>query len=134
MEEFPFSPHIECPFCREEIVRPVKAITTTCPNCGKTISLDNRIFNQKYVFSGEIVTRGSISVGEKGFVKGNLSAAEIVIEGTVEGNVKAVERIQLGHSSHLTGNAETERLIVLEGATLLGDVKIGLRSRKKENV
>jgi cytoskeletal protein CcmA (bactofilin family) len=133
MLEIPSISHIECPFCCEEIVRPTKAITATCPNCGKTIALDSRVFNQKYVFSGEILTRGNISVGEKGFVKGDLSATDIVIEGIVEGNVKAVGRILLSQSGSLIGNAEARRLVVSEGATLSGNLKIGLKSNKEKN-
>lgn len=72
-------------------------------------------------------------MGEKGFVKGDLSATDIVIEGIVEGNVKAVGRILLSQSGSLIGNAEARRLVVSEGATLSGNLKIGLKSNKEKN-
>jgi len=116
---------IECPNCRVNTPRPRQATTATCANCGKAVALDDRVFEQKYVFGGEVLTRGKIIVGPKGAVKANLSATEVAVEGTVEGNVKAVDRFSLGKSAVFHGNATAGALVVTEGATLIGRLEIG---------
>lgn len=116
---------IQCPYCRVMTPRPRHAITATCSNCGKSVAMDDRVFDRRYVFGGEVLTRGKITVGPQGLVKANLSATDINIEGTVEGNVTAVERLSLGQSATLLGDAVADKLRVAEGANLRGRFQIG---------
>jgi cytoskeletal protein CcmA (bactofilin family) len=74
-------------------------------------------------FHGEI--QGSISligalvtIGAKGKVVGNVSAKDIVVLGTVEGNIHAEERADLRASSVVTGEIRAPRLVVEPGADL----------------
>src|ERR1700687_775411 len=95
---------IQCPNCLTRIPRPRQATTATCSNCGKSVALDDRIFDQRYVFGGEVLTRGKIVVAPRGQVRANLSGTEVHIEGSVEGDIKAVERLILRKEAKLTGN------------------------------
>lgn len=117
--------NIECPYCEAEIPRPRLASTATCSNCGKSIALENKVLNGRYVFGGEVLTRGTIFVGPKGIVKGNLSATEVEVEGAVDGTVKAVERLTLKKTGSIVGDLTAKKLVVEEGASVLGELRIG---------
>jgi endogenous inhibitor of DNA gyrase (YacG/DUF329 family) len=116
---------IECPYCQENIPRPSKALTVTCDNCGKSVALDNKVLNNRYVFQGEILTRGTIFIGPKGWVKANVSATEVIVEGVLEGSVKAVEKLIVAKTGSFLGHATAKKLIIADGATIQGSFKIG---------
>jgi len=116
---------IQCPNCLVKTARPRQATTATCSNCGKSVALDDRVFDQRYVFGGEVLTRGRIIVGPRGQVKANLSGTEVIVEGSVEGDVKAVDKLYLGKNGKLSGNVAAGSLVMEEGAILRGKVTIG---------
>ena len=47
------------------------------------------------LLQGEILSKSSVIVGESGVVKGDIRAVEILVAGTVYGNLKAEEKIEL---------------------------------------
>ena len=78
-----------------------------------SIRIDGRI-------DGEIVTDGSLIVGEGGHIRADIKAGVVVCGGTIEGNVFARERVQLLAPSVLTGTVHTPLLIIEEGAQFNG--------------
>jgi cytoskeletal protein CcmA (bactofilin family) len=74
---------------------------------------------------GKIELRShSLTVGPNGRVKADLTAKNIVIEGKVEGAVKATDRVDLRKSAVVTGDLTTQRISIEEGAFLKGKVEI----------
>ena len=69
---------------------------------------------------GEIITDGSLVVGEGGIVRADIKAGVVVCGGTIEGNVIAKERVQLLAPSTMTGMVRTPLLIIEEGAQFNG--------------
>jgi cytoskeletal protein CcmA (bactofilin family) len=63
-----------------------------------------------------------VTVGPNGRVQADIEAREIVVLGTVRGNLKASERIHLGESSRVQGSLQTPRLGIEDGAKLRGKV------------
>jgi len=123
------SKEIQCPNCEARFSRPLQAATATCTKCGACVTLVDEVLDRPLVFRGEVVTRGRILVGPEGQVKANLSATEVVIDGVVEGNVTAVEKLRLGNHAKLRGNVVAGALIVSEGASLYGRLEIGCQKR-----
>lgn len=80
-------------------------------------------------FEGELVSKGKLVVGPKGVVKSNLKLREAVIEGEVEGDIVADERVELSSDAKVKGNIETKFLTVDEGARLFGQVHVIAESR-----
>jgi len=65
-----------------------------------------------------------VAVGPNGKVKANIEAREIVIEGTVNGDLKASAGVQLGASSRVQGSLITPRIAIDDGARLRGKVEM----------
>ena len=75
-------------------------------------------------FEGKITSKGKLVVGKTAHVAGELSVAHAGVEGQFKGNVVASERVELSGSAQLTGDIRSPRLVVAEGATLVGNVII----------
>ncbi len=65
-----------------------------------------------------------VTVGPNGRVQVDIDAREIIIEGTVQGNLKARESIRLASSSKVEGSILTPRIRVEDGARLRGKVEM----------
>lgn len=65
-----------------------------------------------------------VSVGPNGKVQADIEARDIVIEGAVQGNLKASESVRLGPSSRVQGSLVTPRVAIDDGARLRGKVEM----------
>src|SRR5687768_5672925 len=63
---------------------------------------------------------GTLIVGTNGQVDANVSVSTATINGTVNGDIVATERIQLGRTAKVMGNIQTPRLTIEDGALLEG--------------
>ncbi|MEP7077349.1 MAG: polymer-forming cytoskeletal protein [Acidobacteriota bacterium] len=63
---------------------------------------------------------GTLIVGTNGQVDANVDVASAMINGSVNGDISATERIQLGRTAKVVGNIQTPRLILEDGAILEG--------------
>ncbi len=68
--------------------------------------------------------QSKVTVGPNGKVKANIEAREIVVEGTVTGDLKASAGVQLGGSSRVQGSLITPRIAIDDGAKLRGKVEM----------
>ena len=68
--------------------------------------------------------RSRVSVGPNGKVQADIEARDIVIEGTVQGNLKASESVRLGPASRVQGSLVTPRVAIEDGARLRGKVEM----------
>jgi len=68
--------------------------------------------------------QSKVIVGPNGKVQANIEAREIVIEGTVKGDLKASAGVQLGGSSRVQGSLTTPRIAIDDGARLRGKVEM----------
>lgn len=69
---------------------------------------------------GNITNAGSIIVGDKAEVKGNINTNYIVIDGVVEGNIIANDGIELLSKAKVIGDIKTTILSINEGAIFKG--------------
>lgn len=70
------------------------------------------------------LTNGRVTVGPKGRVVADIDAREIVVNGTVQGNLKASDSVRLGPSGHVEGSILTARIGIDDGARLRGNVEM----------
>ena len=66
----------------------------------------------------------SLTVGPNGIVKASVEAKGVVVQGKLEGNVQASDRVDLRKSAVVTGDILTQRISIEEGAYLKGKVDI----------
>jgi|KBSSwiStaDraftv2_1062776.scaffolds.fasta_scaffold897287_2 cytoskeletal protein CcmA (bactofilin family) len=82
------------------------------------------------VFEGKIAAKGELQIAENATCKATVGAAKVLVEGTVEGNVTAAERIEICGKAKVNGDLASARLTVVEGATLVGHCNIGPNATK----
>lgn len=70
------------------------------------------------------LTNGRVTIGASGRVTADIDAREIVVNGTVQGNLKASESVRLGPSGHVEGSILTARIGIDDGARLRGNVEM----------
>jgi cytoskeletal protein CcmA (bactofilin family) len=60
---------------------------------------------------GTILSKGMITVGKNGKIKGEVSAAHLIVQGKVEGSVD-VERIEIKESGHVSGVITSTEMVI----------------------
>src|SRR5579864_352348 len=71
-----------------------------------------------------------LTVGPNGNVKADLVAREIIVRGRVEGKVSARDKLLIGSTGEITGEVQTDRLAIEDGAMLRGKVEAGKQPTK----
>jgi len=71
------------------------------------------------------LTNGSLTIGPNGRVKADVTAREVIVRGIVEGKVSGRDKVLLGSTGQVTGEVQTDRLAIEDGAMLRGKVEAG---------
>lgn len=72
---------------------------------------------------------GTLVVGTNGQVDANIMVTAAMINGTVNGDIMASEKIQLGRTARVVGNVQTPKLIIEDGAIFEGSCSM-MKSRE----
>jgi cytoskeletal protein CcmA (bactofilin family) len=72
------------------------------------------VFDAK--FSGEITSKDTLIIGERGVVHANVQAVNLVVRGELVGDVAASARVELKRTARVTGNIEAPIVVMEEGA------------------
>jgi cytoskeletal protein CcmA (bactofilin family) len=76
-------------------------------------------------FSGRISSSsGTLIVGANGKVDANIEVAVAVIHGSINGDIIATQRLELGRAAKVNGNIQTPSLIIEQGAIFEGSCKM----------
>ena len=70
--------------------------------------------------NGNIISKGSINSAKGSLIRGNISAKNATISGTVEGDLNVESKVILGTNSYLTGNLKASIITIEEGARFDG--------------
>ncbi len=73
---------------------------------------------------GTIGPAPRVTIGPEAVIKAGVTAEVIVVEGTVEGDLKAHGSITVRARANVRGNLEAPAINVAEGATLNGSIKM----------
>lgn len=77
------------------------------------------------VFEGTIQAKGQIQIADKGRCKASVDAGLIHVDGLVEGNLTATDKVELNATSKVKGDLVAPKLVVIEGAAFTGHVNVG---------
>jgi len=108
---------------------PVSSRTPACISQG--IRIKGEVTGSEDLFVDGLVdgklnlTNGSLTIGPNGTVKADVYAREVIVRGKVEGKVTGRDKVQLWSTGQVTGEVQTERLSIEEGALLKGRVEAG---------
>jgi cytoskeletal protein CcmA (bactofilin family) len=76
-------------------------------------------------FEGKINTAGRVHVAKEAKLHADVEAGAIIVEGEVQGNLVANDRIELKQSARYEGDLRASKLVVDEGAVFSGHVSVG---------
>ena len=97
-------------------------------SCGEDLYIDGQV-------EGTIDPKGNrLTIGPHGRVKANVIACSVVVQGKLDGNVQASDRVDLKQSAVVTGDIAARRISIDEGAYFKGRVNIQRETPKKEVV
>jgi cytoskeletal protein CcmA (bactofilin family) len=84
------------------------------------ISLENSIrIDGKLI--GDINCKSSVSVGEKGYVKGDIFAENVSVSGIVEGCIKCSGLLEISAGGKLVGDVDVSSISIGDGALFRGN-------------
>jgi cytoskeletal protein CcmA (bactofilin family) len=112
---------------------PKNAVSIVC----KGITIRGEVFGDEDLqidgeLSGSVKLAGArVSIGPEGRVAGNITAREIIVRGTLKGNLRASERILMGSTGRWEGDGVSPRLAIEEGATVRGNLEVADSPEKK---
>jgi cytoskeletal protein CcmA (bactofilin family) len=75
-------------------------------------------------FKGEIFTKDVLIVSEGSIINAEIEASDVIINGEVNGNIKASGKVEIHSPGILRGNIETPVLSIDEGVVFEGSTKM----------
>jgi cytoskeletal protein CcmA (bactofilin family) len=75
-------------------------------------------------FTGSIVTKDTLVVGEGAVVSAEIDCGTIIVHGQIVGNVRARASVELHAPARVKGNIETPSLMIDKGVTFDGQTKM----------
>lgn len=97
---------------------------------GKSVMVKGQIFSREdLTIDGEVegtveLQENRLTVGPNGRVQATIKAREIVVLGTVHGNVEASDKIDIRKEAKLVGDIRTQRIVIEDGAYFKGSIDI----------
>jgi len=118
---------------------PVK--TTSAPmeqaTIGSSLHIKGEISGSEALYidgrvEGKINMPGSrITIGRNGKVDASVTARDVVVMGTVKGNIECSDRVDIRGEGSVTGDVSTMRISVEDGAVLKGGIEVRSGDQKK---
>ena len=84
---------------------------------------------------GNVLGQGkgtTLTVSDKGHIKGDIKVANIIINGRIEGNIHAAERVELAENAVVIGRVEYVLLEMAMGARVEGEMIRLTESREEK--
>ncbi len=81
-------------------------------------------------FEGKIQAKGELQVADSAQCRASVDAGKVVVDGLVEGNINARERVELTARAKMKGDLVAAKLVVADGATFVGHVTVGPEAGK----
>lgn len=91
-------------------------ITGTVKSSG-SVRIDGKL-------EGDLVCAADAIVGRSAVIKGNLQVNAVTIEGTVNGNIAAKDKIEMKSTAKVTGDISAKRLAVEDGVSFVGKSEV----------
>jgi len=91
-----------------------------------TINSDEEILVEGEI-EGKLNSQNLVVVGVNGVVHADIDAREVIIKGTVNGNVKGSFKVEIVPEGVLNGNIISQRVVLAEGAVFKGNIDMTLK-------
>ncbi|MBV8827870.1 MAG: polymer-forming cytoskeletal protein [Acidobacteriaceae bacterium] len=97
---------------------------------GKNVTVKGQIFaREDLTIDGEVegtveCQEHRLTIGPNARVQAGLKAREIIIQGSIQGNVDATDKIDIKKEAKLVGDIKTSRIVIEDGAYFKGSIDI----------
>jgi cytoskeletal protein CcmA (bactofilin family) len=97
---------------------------------GKAVKIVGQIYSKEELYvDGDLegtleALEHKLTVGPNGTVHASVKAREVVVLGTIQGNVEAADKIEIRKDAKLVGDIRTARIIIEDGAYFKGSIDI----------
>jgi cytoskeletal protein CcmA (bactofilin family) len=97
---------------------------------GKSVIVKGQIFSREdLTIDGEVegtveLQEHRLTVGPNGKVVAGIKAREVVVLGTIHGNVETTDKIDIRKDAKLLGDIKTARVVIEDGAYFKGNIDI----------
>jgi cytoskeletal protein CcmA (bactofilin family) len=97
---------------------------------GKAVLVKGEIHSREDLYiDGEIqgtveLQESRLTIGPNGKLKASIRAREIIVFGLVQGNVEALDKIDIRKDAKLVGDIRTARIVIEDGAYFKGSIDI----------
>src|ERR1700704_2849320 len=97
---------------------------------GKSVMIKGQIFSREdLTIDGEVdgsveLHEHHLTVGPNGKLQAGVKAREVVVLGTIHGNVEASDKIDIRKDAKLVGDIKTSRIVIEDGAYFKGSIDI----------
>jgi len=75
-------------------------------------------------FKGEIISDGTLIVGQEGMIQANMHVSYVVVSGEVHGNITAEQRVDLRAPGKVFGNIQAPVVVIDEGVIFEGTTRM----------
>ncbi|MGA2117198.1 MAG: polymer-forming cytoskeletal protein [Bryobacteraceae bacterium] len=116
------APSFTAPAPRPEPERPPAAI-------GQAMNIKGEIYAREHLMvdgevEGSVQSESQLTVGPNGKVRANIKAREVIIFGSVRGNVEVLEKIAIREQGSLVGDIKAAGISIDDGAYFKGSIDI----------
>ena len=103
---------------------------------GKAVTIKGEIYSEEDLFiDGKVeglleLKDHKLTVGPNGRADTNITAREVVVQGTVHGNIDAQQKITIRKDGNVVGNIKTTGIIIEDDAYFKGSIDIVMKPAK----
>jgi len=97
---------------------------------GKAVRINGQIISKEDLYvDGDLegtieLQEHRLTIGPNGRVQAGIRAREVVVLGSIQGNVEASDKIEIRKDAKLVGDIKTARIIIEDGAYFKGSIDI----------
>ena len=109
---------------------PEPEATRGSASIGKAVKVNGQIYSKEDLYvDGDVegtieLHDNKLTIGPNGKVHAAVKAREVVVLGTIQGNVEASDRLEIRKDGRLVGDIRTARIIIEDGAYFKGSIDI----------
>ncbi len=109
---------------------PPTPVSSSSATIGKAVMVKGQIYSREdLVIDGEVegtveLQEHRLTVGPNGKVQASVKAREIIVLGTIHGNVDAADKIDIRKDAKLVGDIKAARIVIEDGAYFKGSIDI----------
>jgi len=106
---------------------------------GKAVKINGQIFSKEDLYvDGDVegtieLAENKLTIGPSGRVQAGIKAREVVVLGAIQGNVEAMDRLDIRKDAKLVGDIKTARIVIEDGAYFKGSIDIVKQDAKKSS-